>query len=414
MARYHELGQFNGTALIVEKGDELLRQSYGFADQENELANHPELSFAVGSISKSFTSNLVLQLIDEGTLDPDKTIGDYLPYYRQDTGAEITLRHLLTHTEGLPNYTNNSDFWQPYDDDTPLSTQEFIETYCSGDLEFDPGSEYRYGNSGYSILGAIIEDVSGKSFAEFLRERITEPLGMQATGDMSAGVPDDGLAKGYEVGPNGYRLAAPIYKPLFAAGAMYASADDLLSYAQSLDFADLLPRILEGTHDGMFSYGWTVGEFSAEGAADSLQIVSTNGEVNGYNALLVQTIETDQTIVLLSNAGETDLSGMAVTMLQLLNGQRPDLPSLRTRDIFYRALQEQGVQAAIEVYHSYRDDDPNDYIYFRWPLRILAQQLMNDKRFDDAIQFLELNLETHPDDTRTKQMLNAAQREALE
>ena len=167
MAGYHVLGQFNGTALIVEMGNELLRQSYGFADQKNELANNSELSFAIGSISKSFTSNLVLQLIDEGKLDPDKTIDDYLPYYRQDTATEITLRHLLTHTDGLANYTNNPDFWQPYDGVVPMSTREFIQTYCSSDLEFTPGSEYRYGNAGYSVLGAIIEEVSGKPFANF-------------------------------------------------------------------------------------------------------------------------------------------------------------------------------------------------------------------------------------------------------
>jgi CubicO group peptidase (beta-lactamase class C family) len=371
MSRYHELGQFNGTALIVEKGDALLRKSYGFADQENELANKPELSFAIGSISKSFTSSLVLQLIDDGILDPDKTVEDYLPYYRPDTASDITLRHLLTHTDGLSNYTNNPDYWQPYDGVAPLSTREFIQTYCSSDLEFVPGSEYRYGNSGYSILGAIIEEVSGKPFAQVLQERVIGPLGMPASGDMRAGMPDDGLAKGYQIGPNGYRLAAPIHKPLFAAGSMYASADDLLSYAQSLDYESLVSRITDGIVDGTFAYGWTVGEYSAEGTAKKLKLLSTNGEVNGYNALLVQIVETERTIILLSNTGETDLSAMA------------------------------------------GNDNPDDYIYFRWPLRILAQQLLDDQRYEDAIQFLELNLETHPDDARTEQMLEEARRNSL-
>ena len=410
MAGYHELGQFNGTALIVEMGNELLRQSYGFADQKNELANNSELSFAIGSISKSFTSNLVLQLIDEGKLDPDKTIDDYLPYYRQDTATEITLRHLLTHTDGLANYTNNPDFWQPYDGVVPMSTREFIQTYCSSDLEFTPGSEYRYGNAGYSVLGAIIEEVSGKPFAKVLRERVIEPLGMRATGDMRAGLPDVGLAKGYQIGPNGYRLAEPIHKPLFAAGSMYASADDLLSYIRSLQYEDLLPRILEGVVGGTFAYGWTVSEYSAEGIADKMQVLSTNGEVNGYNALLVQIVETQQTIILLNNTGETNLLAMAGKVLQLLNGEHPELPLPRTRDAFYRALQEQGAQAAIQVYRSHRNDDPGDYIYFRWLLRILAKQLMDDQRFEDAIQFLELNLETHPNDAQTEQMLRVARR----
>ncbi|MGI9221949.1 MAG: serine hydrolase domain-containing protein [Woeseiaceae bacterium] len=407
MARYHQLGQFSGTALVVEADDVLLRQGYGLADQQDELANQPALSFAIGSISKSFTSKLVLQLIDEGLLEPDKTIADYLPYYRTDTAAEITLRHLLTHTDGLSNYTNNPEFWQPYDGIAPMSTREFIQAYCSSNLQFTPGGEYRYGNAGYSILGAIIEEVSGKSYAEVLQERVAKPLGMRATGDMGAASPVVKMARGYQVGPDGYRLAEPIYKPLFAAGSLYASADDLLSYVNSLDTEVLLPRIAEDVDDGVFAYGWTVSEFRADGAADRSRMLSTNGEVNGYNALLVHIIESQQTIILLSNIGETDLSGMAVTVLGLLHGGQPDLPMPRTRDAFYLALQEQGVEAAIKVYRDHRNEDPNDYIYFRWPLRILAQQLLDDKRTEDAVQFLELNLETHPDDARTEQMLRS-------
>lgn len=407
MTRYHELGQFNGTVLVVEKDDVLLRQGFGFADQKKELPNQPGLSFAIGSISKSFTSKLVLQLIDEGLLEPDKTIADYLPYYRTDTASEITLRHLLTHTDGLSNYTNNPEFWQPYDGIAPMSTREFIRAYCSSDLQFTPGGEYRYGNSGYSVLGAIIEEVSGKSYAEVLQERVSKPLDMQATGDMSAASPDVRMASGYQVGPDGYRLAEPIHKPLFAAGSLYASADDLLSYVNSLDTEVLLPRIVEGVDDGIFAYGWTVGEVWADGAADRSRMLSTNGEVNGYNALLVHIIESQQTIILLSNTGETDLSGMAITLLELLHGGRPDLPMPRTRDAFYLALQEQGVEAAIQLYRDYRNEDPEDYIYFRWPLRILAQQLLDDNRMEDAIQFLELNLETHPGDARTEQMLRS-------
>lgn len=403
--RYSELGQFNGAALVAEKNDVLLNGGYGFADFAEARSNLASNRFFVGSISKSFTASLVLRLVDEGKLDLDKTVADYLPWYRSDTGSQITLQHLITHQDGLANYTNNPAFWQPYDEGESRSTQNFIETYCSSDLLFAPGSRYQYGNAGYSILGGIIEQVTGASYAQVLEEKILKPSGMGGSGDSSTGAAVEGFAKGYQMGPDGYRAAAPVYKPLFAAGAMYATVHDLLLYADSLDYDELTRRALRNDAAGAFVYGWTVGEYTPEGSTISVRTVSTNGEVNGYNALLIRVVETRQTIILLSNTGETDLGNMAVNILRVLNGEQVQQPMPRTRDGFYEALQQQGVDAAIAFYREHRETDPNDYIYFRWPLRILASQLIDDDRVEDATRFLELNLETHPDDARSQQML---------
>ncbi|MGI9270767.1 MAG: serine hydrolase domain-containing protein [Woeseiaceae bacterium] len=407
MTRYQELGQFNGVALVAESGKTLLRRGYGFSDHQDGRANEPGARFLIGSISKSFTAKLVFQFADEGKLDLSKTIADYLPYYRRDTGSQITLKQLLNHTDGLSNYTNNPEFWLPYDDGVPMSTQEFVQTYCSSELQFAPGSEYRYGNAGYTILGAIIEELSGKSFASVLETRILAPLRMQNSGDSRVGLPNERLALGYQIGPDGYRLAEPIHKPFIAAASIYATVDDLLTYIESIDHEALTSRVFEGAVNGPFAYGWTVSDYRPHETADSVRVLSTNGEVNGYNALLIRTIESQQTVILLNNTGETDLLSMAANVLQILNGKSAQQPTPRTRDGFYAALKEQGVDAAIRFYRMHHDDDPSDYIYFRWPLRILATQLISDGRNKDAIKILRLNLETHPDDTQSAQMLSA-------
>ena len=233
-ARYNELGQFNGAVLIAEDNEILLRRGYGFRDQEAGAKNTPDTQFFVGSISKSFTADLVFRLVDEGLINLDDVITDHLSYYRSDTGSKITIRHLVSHTDGLFNYTNIPEFWQPYDGE-PMSTKEFVQTYCSSDLQFEPGSEYRYGNSSYSILGAIIEEVSGKPFAEELHTRILDPVGMRSSGDVTAGPHDGRLAKGYQIGPDGFRLADPVYKPFLAAAGMYTTVDDLYAYVESID-----------------------------------------------------------------------------------------------------------------------------------------------------------------------------------
>ena len=157
MQQYHDLGQFNGSVLVVGNGSEILRKGYGLANFDWQIENTPETRFAVGSITKSFTALVAVQLAESGTLDLDATISEYLPKYRKDTGSIVTIRHLLTHTDGIPNYTNDTSFWQSYENGVPYSTAEFIARYCSGDTEFAPGSTYRYGNAGFSILGSIID-----------------------------------------------------------------------------------------------------------------------------------------------------------------------------------------------------------------------------------------------------------------
>ncbi|MEM7317239.1 MAG: hypothetical protein AAF497_29275, partial [Planctomycetota bacterium] len=139
-----------------------------------------------------------------------------------------------------------------------------------------------------------------------------------------------------------------------------------------------------------------------------VRVLSTNGEINGYNALLVWAVDAQQTVILFNNTGEADLVAIAANAIQILNGATPPQPMPRTRDQFYQKLREEGVDAAIQYYREQRNVDPNDYIFRPWPLRILATQLLDNGQRADATKILQLNLETHPDDTRSKQMLETA------
>ena len=122
LRRYHELGQFNGVALVVNAGSTVLREGYGLANREWQIENTPETRFLIGSVTKSFTALVITQLVEQGKLNLDATVSDYIPEYRKDTGSRITLRHLLTHTDGIPNYTADTYFWQSYENDVPYPT----------------------------------------------------------------------------------------------------------------------------------------------------------------------------------------------------------------------------------------------------------------------------------------------------
>lgn len=417
LRQYHVLGQFNGTALVVGGGETLLRKGFGIANRDWQIDNAPDSRYLVGSITKSFTALAVLQLAEAGRLDLDAAITDYLPYYRDDTGSRITIRNLLTHTDGVPSYTGDSHFWSSYENGVPYSTPDFIARYCSGDLMFEPGGQYRYGNSGFSILGAIIESVTGTSYGNVVAAQIFNPIGMSDTGQYQPNILLPRRALGYEVSIDGYRPASPIYKSLRAAGSMYSTVDDLARFSRALSGSDavsaanaaVLFASREGAVEGTFAYGWSVGALNFDTAGSSLRYMASNGEINGFNALLLRLPDADDLVVLLNNSGETDLFGIAANILRLLNDIPIENPEPRLRDAFIARLRDDSLDSAVSFYREQRETRPDDYLFFPWPMRILAGQLLEDGRADEAIVLLNLNLETNLQDVRSMLMLAQAQ-----
>lgn len=413
MRQYHELNQFNGSVLVVDSGTIVLRKGYGFA-------NSPDTRFGIGSMSKSFTALVVLQLAERGELDLDATISDYLPSYRRDVGKIVTLRQLLTHTDGIPDYTQNPDFRRPDEDGSPETTREYVSRYCSGDLAFEPGTQYLYGNAGYSILGAIIERVTGKDFTEVVAEQVIEPHGLQNTGFIRPGKSIEGIAHGYEQAVGGTRPVTPLARPLFAAGSMYSTIDDVATYGKAVVDAALISEGVseallasrDGALDATFAYGWDTAQTTLDGAVEEQHIVATGGELNGFNSLFVYLPRSEQLVVLLNNTGETNLPDMAANVLRVINGHEPEQPRPRLRDTLYELLGEGMTDAAIQFYRDEREANPADYIYTPWALRIIAGQLSEDGRTSDAIRMLELNLETNPDDVASAGLLSQLRQQA--
>lgn len=415
--RYHELGQFNGVALVVDDDVMLLRKGYGQASVRWSIANSPSTRFLVGSITKSVTALIAMRLVAAKRLDLDATVSDYLDYYREDTGKRLTVRHLLTHTDGLPNYTNDPYFWEPDALVAPMTTAAFVIRYCSGDLAFEPGAEYRYGNSGYSILGAIIEEVTGDTFRDVAEQLVFEPMGMARSGVHAYADEIPELAAGYERAPGGLLPAAPIPRPLLAAGSLYSTVDDLLVYDRGLrggteledSAVDAVLVTRSGAVDGTFAYGWNVGTLDLGGAIPSTRYAATNGEINGYNAVMIRVPDAGQLVVLLNNSGETILFDIASNVLRVLNGLPATDPSPTLRDVFLTRLDADSLESAAAYYRRQRDIARNDALFFPWTMRITAGHLIAGGRYADAIGVLELNLETNPNDVRSLDLLATAQ-----
>src|SRR6185295_7497802 len=290
MKAYNSYQQFNGAVLVAENGKVIFKKGYGMANMEWKIPVEPDTKFRLGSITKQFTSMLSQQLVQEGKIKLDGKLTDYLPDYRKDTGDRITIHQLLNHTSGIPSYTGLPNFFQDISRN-PYSVSDFVKKYASGDLEFEPGTKFNYNNSGYFLLGAIVEKVTGKPYEQALKERIFDPVGMKNTGYDHYDTILAKRAAGYEKRPGGFINAPYLDMSLpYAAGSLYSTVEDLYLWDQALYTDKLLsPQLKElMIKPGMsnYAYGWVVRKAPLGAGDEQMTIIEHGGGINGFNTLI--------------------------------------------------------------------------------------------------------------------------------
>jgi len=416
MQLYYDYGRFNGTVLVAEGGKVIYKKGFGMAQMEWNIPNKPDVKFRLGSITKQFTSMLILQLVEQGKLSLEAKLSDALPYYRQDTGKKVTIHHLLTHTSGIPSYTSLPNFMDEISRD-PYGAEEFIKKFCSGDLEFEPGAQFRYNNSGYFILGAIIEKITGKPYEKVLEERIFVPLGMKSSGyDHSAPIMEK-RAAGYEQSLDGYRNAEYLDMSLpYAAGSLYSTVEDLYLWDQALYSDKLLSakmkELLFKPHfearGGAYAYGWAVGKRPLPQSKREIAFTSHGGGINGFNTLIDRLVDDRHLIVLLNNTSGTVLGEMAAGITRILYGEPYDLPKKSIARSLYKTFNEKGVDAAVKEYQELKKDKPQEYDFTPPELNRLGYALLETDKVDDAIKVFQLNIEAYPQDSNAYDSLAEA------
>jgi len=400
MQRFHDYGQFNGTVLVAESSKIIFNKGFGLANMEWNIANEPNTKFRIGSITKQFTSMLIMQLVEEGKIRLDGKMTDYLPDYRKDTGDRVTIHHLLTHTSGIPSYTSLPDFFEDISRD-PYTVDEFVKTFCSGDLEFEPGSQFAYNNSGYFLLGAIVEKVTGRAYEETLIKRILDPLNMKETGYDHHGTIIKNRAGGYDKNLDGYENAPYLDMSLpYAAGSLYSTVEDLYVWDQALYKSKLLSKkymkIMFTPFLNNYAYGWGVRNMPLSEPKDSLMIHAHSGGINGFNTYITRLIEDRHLIVLFNNTGGTNLYGMTVGIVNILYDEPYDLPKKSIAEALYKTITEKDVPTGVKRYHELKDKSPDDYEFGVRELNRLGYQFMGLDRVDEAIEIYKLNAEIFP------------------
>ncbi|MCJ7622650.1 MAG: serine hydrolase [Anaerolineaceae bacterium] len=259
-----------GAAVIITKnGEVIFRKGYGLANLELGVPIEPHMVFRLGSITKQFTAVAILMLYEEGKLDLQDDITKFLPDYPTH-GHTITIEHLLHHTSGIKSYTNIKE-WMEYIT-VDLTVAEMIDRFKYRPMEFAPGEKFNYNNSGYFLLGAIIEKISGMTYTEFLQKYIFEPLGMKHSYYDMPNLIIPGRASGYKKVDEGFENCEYLSMTHpYAAGSLASNVDDMAIWDEALYTEKLVkqetlqkawtPAKLNNGESTGYGYGWAVANF---------------------------------------------------------------------------------------------------------------------------------------------------------
>jgi CubicO group peptidase (beta-lactamase class C family) len=306
---------FTGTVLVAQSGKFLLAKGYGYANAERETPNTLRTKFRLGSLTKQFTATAIMQLRENGLLSLQDSICKYLQPCAE-SWKPVTLHHLLSHTSGIPGYGAMPD--PNTRTIPPWTASQIAAQFRDKPLEFTPGTQWKYSDWGYCLLGLVIESVTGKPYAQVLRERIFEPLEMHDTGYDEPQTSVGPRAAGYRL--VGGKLENAEYINMvgpYSAGALYSTAEDLYKWDQALYTNTILPRSTLGLMwtevMSNYGYGWMVS--TAEAASpppwalpNRFQVLHP-GSINGFTSEILRFPDEHVTVIVLSNLEDAHVVG---------------------------------------------------------------------------------------------------------
>lgn len=324
---------FSGSVLVARGGKVLLRKGYGMANLEQETPNTPQTKFRIGSVTKQFTAMAIIMLQERGKLSVRDSVCKYVP----DCPAAwqpITIHHLLSHTSGIPSFTefpDNDDYERKQ-----MAVLATMERFKNKPLDFQPGEKYTYSNSNYLTLGYVVEKASGKSYEDFLRENIYEPLHMADSGYDHPRNILKRRAAGY--GRNGNTVVNASYyfemDTPFAGGSQYSTVEDLYLWDQalyteklvskkSLDaiFTPHAPQDQEWHGYFNYGYGWDIGR------SFNRKIVWHTGGINGFVAYFGRYTDDKVTIIILCNREDSFRWRASIDLAAIVFGQKYAAPT---------------------------------------------------------------------------------------
>lgn len=395
MKEYHHSNMFDGTVLVAENGKIIYKSAFGLANREWNIANAIDTKFMLGSVSKPLTAMLMLIQVQKGLVDLDKTIVDYLPQFSGKPGAKITIQQLLSHTSGMPNYDIIKDFF-PRISRQNFTREEYIKVFCDSALAFEPGTQYHYSSWGYFTLGYIMEQVTGKSYAQLMKEEIFDKLGMENSGSYFHTQIVSKRATGYDYSFGGYSSSDfRDQSNTMGTGDLYSTVEDLYKFHMAISNHTLINKDL--THKMLtpmlpmpmwYGFGWFNRSFKFS-PTDSVLANFHLGMTEGFLSFMLRIPSTNSLVVILCNSSPTDFFGIVGNLTKVIYDKPVHLKK-PIHKMMEKLISERGAEHAVEVYKKIKADTANYYV--DWiSMNFLSEQLLTLKRYNDARVIAENN-----------------------
>ena len=389
-ATRHE--QFSGTVLLARDWRPVFVRSYGMANYELGVPNASDTVFRLASVTKQFTALAIMQLQEQGKLAVDDPVCRYLADC-PPAWAPITIRQLLNHTSGIANFSSLPQ-WDEVLSRRDYTPVELVSLFRDLPLRFAPGTKFEYSNSGYHLLGLVIERASGMGWGAYMQRRILGPLGMTHSGDIDTRALVPHRASGYYSLGTTFINAPIISRTVgYAAGGLYSTVGDLLLWERAL----VPGRLIGGASlDAMFTparngygFGWRIGERFGRREMDH------SGSDNGFSTYIVRFPDERLTAIVLSNSDRASAGKVGNAMAGLALGQTVATPTAQLREILWDRIDRGGVAAAIDRYRELKRaraamDFSDDALVG------LGYDLYEARRYADARAIFRFNLTLFP------------------
>ena len=322
LTAYANQNKLNGSVLVAQKGKIIYQKGLGYRNAEQKIPNDVNSIFQIGSITKQITAAVIMALQQEGKLSVKDKLSKYFSGFTN--GDKITIENLLTHTSGIHNYTEDSVLMKS-DVTKHYSQEQMLKLFAGYSPDFEPGAKWHYSNSGYSILGYIIEKAEKKPYEKVVRERIFQPLSMTNSGFDFTNLSNSNKTKGYfSLNPN--PKPAPIVDSTIAysAGAVYTTVGDLYKW----DRAIYTNKILKPDHwksvftpyKNMYGYGWRIDTLYGK------QFTAHSGGIHGYSSYIIRFPQDEAVVIIFDNSSSTSLNAISKNIAAILFNQAYQVP----------------------------------------------------------------------------------------
>ena len=400
---YSDYEGFNGSVLVAHEGEVIYKKGFGFANMEWDIPNQVDTKFRIASITKPFTAILIMQLVAENKLDLNEPISTYLPDYPKENGDQVTIHHLLTHSSGIKRDYDNELPKNKYPDRYRL--QESVAVFSSLPLDFNPGERFDYSNAGYSVLGYIIESVTGKSYETVLQEQILTPLGMKNTGvDKHRSLLKHRASGYFKAFGDYFNADFGDMSAITAVGNIYSTVEDLFLLNQALNSETLLPKKymtlvftkhIPDPDYGFYGYGWELIEKPIGNTSKTIETIGHSGSMQGFTALFTKIPSSNSSIIFLNNSGRAFLTTMTTAITGIINNQPYDFPLKPLAKFMTETTKKEGIEKGIQFYKEHKD--LSDYYISETELIVAGYRLLHAGNAKDAAEVFKLSTEVFPD-----------------